>query len=446
MTELIDKNHSRNKVAELNFNSVESVDLENKIKVDSKSLPLFNQLLQFAPDIAIAKEISTNTYMRVIANGNLINAKDGSGKLGLVLGDKGITSHARLLDPEHLKNLFTTGVAFKAVSMAVGQAHLAEISSQLKKMNTKVAEIKQFLDDERASKIAAIDHYFDEYFLSANNSFNLSSVRRVQIEQDSREIDAILLHLTKEIKHSINALENLIDDSIFGSDKYFETLSNKLDSHLSILGQWFMVARVKAKAIQTLLLSNEFDLFSQRKNDFVNQINNLNKCEIAELREIWIKRINSFDAKLSSDKQLALKRNKLRAKLTLFLENINDFISYINLTINDMDGNYDQGEILLEIIQGELVNAYLPEPNLELMAQFKNSFLKNLGKRDDQFELVPASFSDDILVEKKAIEDLKDEQRKEAIKNSVSESLESTKEIVNDVGNKIGGVLKKFKW
>ena len=132
MTELIDKNHSRNKVAELNFNSVESVDLENKIKVDSKSLPLFNQLLQFAPDIAIAKEISTNTYMRVIANGNLINAKDGSGKLGLVLGDKGITSHARLLDPEHLKNLFTTGVAFKAVSMAVGQAHLAEISSQLK--------------------------------------------------------------------------------------------------------------------------------------------------------------------------------------------------------------------------------------------------------------------------------------------------------------------------
>lgn len=207
-----------------------------------------------------------------------------------------------------------------------------------------------------------------------------------------------------------------------------------------------MVARVKAKAIQTLLLSNEFDLFSQRKNDFVNQINNLNKSEIAELREIWIKRINSFDAKLSSDKELALKRNKLRAKLTLFLENINDFISYINLTINDMDGNYDQGEILLEIIQGELVNAYLPEPNLELMAQFKNSFLKNLGKSDDQFELVPVSFSDDILVEKKAIEDLKDEQRKEAIKNSVSESLESTKEMVNEVGNKIGGILKKFKW
>lgn len=133
MTELVDKNHSSNDVAELNFNSVQSVDLENKIKVDTKSLPLFNQLLQFAPDIAIAKEISTNTYMRVIANGNLINAKDGSGKLGLVLGDKGINSHARLLDPEHLKNLFTAGVAFKAVSMAVGQAHLAEISSQLKK-------------------------------------------------------------------------------------------------------------------------------------------------------------------------------------------------------------------------------------------------------------------------------------------------------------------------
>lgn len=446
MSNLVESNHSTNEIAELNFSLTYPADLDKRKKVDSKNLPLFNQLLQFAPDVAVAKEVTTNKYMRVVANGALTKAKDGNGKLGIVLGEKGIDSHARLFDPDQLKKLLTTSVAMRAVTMAVGQAHLAEISSQLKEMNIKIAEIKQFLDDERASKIEAIDHYFDEYFLSANNSFELSSVRRSQVEQDSREVDAVLLHLTKEIKHAITTVNNFVDDSMFGSDKSYDALWSMLDKHLTILGQWFLVGRVKAKAIQSLLLSNESDLFSQRKNSFINQINELNKNEIAELREAWINRINTLNAKLSSDKELAFKRNNLRSKLTKFLEKINDLTSYMNLTIHDVENAHGYTEILLEVSNHEVVNAYLPEPDTELMADFKNKFLKNLGKNDDEFELVPISFSDDILVEQKLAEDSKRELQAEAIKASASESLESTKEIMNDVGNKIGGVFKKFKW
>lgn len=446
MSNLVESNHSTNEIAELNFSLIHPADLDKRKKVDSKNLPLFNQLLQFAPDVAVAKEVTTNKYMQVVANGALTKAKDGNGQLGIVLGDKGIDSHARLFDPDQLKKLLTTSVAMRAVTMAVGQAHLAEISSQLKEMNIKIAEIKQFLDDERASKIEAIDHYFDEYFLSANNSFELSPVRRSQVEQDTREVDAVLLHLTKEIRHAISAVENFVDDSMFGSDKSFDAQWDMLDKHLTILGQWFLVARVKAKAIQSLLLSNESDLFSQRKKNFINQINELNKNEIAELREAWIKRIKSLNAKLSSDKELAFKRNKLRAKLNIFLEKINDLTSYMNLTIHDIENAHVQTEILLEVSNNEVINAYLPEPDTELMNQFKNNFLKNLGKNDDEFELVPISFSDDILVEQKLAEDLKREQQAESLKASASESLESTKEMMNDVGSKIGGVFKKIKW
>lgn len=446
MSNLVESNHSTNEIAELNFSLIHPADLDKRKKVDSKNLPLFNQLLQFAPDVAVAKEVTTNKYMQVIANGALTKAKDGNGQLGIVLGDKGIDSHARLFDPDQLKKLLTTSVAMRAVTMAVGQAHLAEISSQLKEMNIKIAEIKQFLDDERASKIEAIDHYFDEYFLSANNSFELSPVRRSQVEQDSREIDAVLLHLTKEIKNAISAVENFVDDSMFGSDKSFDALWNMLDKHLTILGQWFLVARVKAKAVQSLLLSNESDLFSQRKNSFINQINELNKNEIAELREAWINRINTLNAKLSSDKELAFKRNNLRSKLNTYLEKINDLTSYMNLTIHDIENANGQTEILLEVSNNEVVNAYLPEPDTELMADFKKIFLKNLGKNDEEFELVPISFSDDILVEQKLAEDSKRELQAEALKLSASESLESTKEMMNDVGNKIGGVFKKLKW
>lgn len=447
MSNFLESNQSKNDLADLNFSlMIPTDDLTKKVKVDSKNLPLFNQLLQFAPDAAVAKEVATNKYMKVVANGALTKAKDGNGHLGMVLGDNGIKSQARLFDPDQLKKLLTTSVAMKAVTMAVGQAHLAEISSQLKEMNIKLAEIKQFLDDERASKIEAIDLYFDEYFLSANNSFELSAVRRSQVEQDSREVDAVLLHLTKEIKHAISAVENFVDDSMFGSDKAFETQWSLLDKHLTILGQWFLVARVKAKAIQTLLLSNEYELFNQRKTSFINQINDLNKNEIAQLREAWIKRISSLDAKLSSDKELAFKRNKLREKLNIFLEKINDLTSYMNLTIHDIEKVNGETEIILEVSNSEVVNAYLPEPDQELMLHFKNHFLKNLGKNDDDFELVPVSVSDDVLVQFKLAEDLKREQQAEALKTSATESLESTKELMNDVGNKIGGVFKKLKW
>lgn len=181
--------------------------------------------------------------MKVIANGALTQARDGNGQLGIVLGENGINSHARLFDPAQLKKLLTASVAMRVVTMAVGQAHLAEISSQLKKMNHNIAEIKQFLDDERASKVEAIDHYFDEYFLSANNSFELTSVRRTQVENDSREVDAVLLHISTEIKNAATAVKNYNDDSMFGSDKYFEALSSMLDSNTKLVAEWFNVAQ-----------------------------------------------------------------------------------------------------------------------------------------------------------------------------------------------------------
>lgn len=446
MNNLVESNNSANEIAELSFMHIDPDNLSKKKRVDSKKLPLFNQLLQFAPDAMVAKEVATNKYMQVIANGMLTKAKDGNGQLGLVLGENGISSHARLFDLDQLKKVLTTSVAMKAITMAVGQAHLAEIGTQLKEMNIKIVEIKQFLDDERISKIEAINDYFDEYFLSANHSFELSPVRRSQVEQDSREVDAVLLHLIKEIKNAITTVDNYVDDSMFGSDKSFGDLSNMLDKHLTILSQWFLVAGVKAKAIQALLLSNEYDLFRQRKNAFINQIDELNKNEIAELRETWINRINSLNAKLSSDKELAVKRNNLRSKLTVFFERINELVSYMNLTIHDIEDINGQTEIVLEVSNNRVINAYLPEPDSELMTSFKENFFKNLGKIDEEFELVPTSFSDDILAKQKLAENLKREQQTEALKVSASESLEMTKEKINDVGNKIGSVFKKIKW
>ena len=437
---------ANNELANIEFKVGSELEVENRKPVDSKNLPLFNQFLQFAPDAMALHEVNTTKYMQVVANGTLIKARDGNGHLGMVMGNDGIKSHARLFDPDQLKKILTTSVAMRAVTMAVGQAHLAEISAQLKEINAKVAEIKQFLDDERSSKVEAINHYFDEYFLTANNGFALDSIRRSQIEQDGREIEAVLLHLTKEIQHAISKVENYKDESLFGSDSAFEALSNMLNSNLTILGKWFDIARVKAKGIQSLLLSNEYELFHQRKLSFLDQLEKFNSTEISSFRTVWLDRISKLDAKLSSDKELAFKRNQLRTKLNSNLDLISNVMTQMNFTIQKLDEDATQVDVLLEVTDGKVVNAYLPEPDTEIITGLKNNFLKNLGKEDESFELVPVSFSDDILCEQKLMDDLKKEQQAEVLKMSASETVESTKELVSEVGGKIGSMFKKIKW
>ena len=437
---------ANNELANIEFKVGSELGVENRKPVDSKNLPLFNQFLQFAPDAMALHEVNTTKYMQVVANGTLIKARDGNGHLGMVMGNDGIKSHARLFDPDQLKKILTTSVAMRAVTMAVGQAHLAEISVQLKEINAKVAEIKQFLDDERSSKVEAINHYFDEYFLTANNGFALDSIRRSQIEQDGREIEAVLLHLTKEIQHAISKVENYKDESLFGSDSAFEALSNMLNSNLTILGKWFDIARVKAKGIQSLLLSNEYELFHQRKLSFLDQLEKFNSTEISSFRTVWLDRIAKLDAKLSSDKELAFKRNQLRTKLNSYLDLISNVMTQMNFTIQKLDEDANQVDVLLEVTDGKVVNAYLPEPDTEIITGLKNNFLKNLGKEDESFELVPVSFSDDILSEQKLMDDFKKEQQAEALKMSASETVESTKELVSEVGGKIGSMFKKIKW
>lgn len=437
---------ANNELANIEFKVGSELGVENRKPVDSKNLPLFNQFLQFAPDAMALHEVNTTKYMQVVANGTLIKARDGNGHLGMVMGNDGIKSHARLFDPDQLKKILTTSVAMRAVTMAVGQAHLAEISVQLKEINAKVAEIKQFLDDERSSKVEAINHYFDEYFLTANNGFALDSIRRSQIEQDGREIEAVLLHLTKEIQHAISKVENYKDESLFGSDSAFEALSNMLNNNLTILGKWFDIARVKAKGIQSLLLSNEYELFHQRKLSFLDQLEKFNSTEISSFRTVWLDRIAKLDAKLSSDKELAFKRNELRTKLNSYLDLISNVMTQMNFTIQKLDEDANQVDVLLEVTDGKVVNAYLPEPDTEIITGLKNNFLKNLGKEDESFELVPVSFSDDILSEQKLMDDFKKEQQAEALKMSASETVESTKELVSEVGGKIGSMFKKIKW
>jgi hypothetical protein len=433
--------------ANITFFQKNSFDEDLHQKVDGASVPIFNQLLQFAPEAMVAHEAATKQYMLVISEGALLRAKDGFGYRGMSVGSDGkIASHARLFDPKNLKNVVTVSIAMKAVTMAVGQAHLAEISNQLKSMNSKLGEIKKFLDNERSSEIDAIDMYFNEYFQSSSNGFDLSDVRRSQLESDSRKIDAILLHLNRETGMAIDQSKSYVDKSFFGSDTYFEKLNELMQDCFNALTQWISVAKVKAKSVQALLLSDEFELFEQRKAVFMSQLDEIQSKEIALFRSVWIERINSFTSKTSSDKELAAKRNKLRERLEYYIQNLKELISTIVMVMDDLDYTDQKNEVILEVVGGKVAGVFLNKTSSSLLIENENKFFSLLGKKDDSFVLVPKSASDDALMLYKEIEDAQKEEKRDMLKATSNEAISSAKEAVSDVGGKIGGMFKKIKW
>lgn len=431
--------------ANVTFFQKNSFDEDLHQKVDGASVPIFNQLLQFAPEAMVAHEAATKQYMLVVSEGALLRAKDGFGYRGMSSDGK-ITSHARLFDPKNLKNVVTVSIAMKAVTMAVGQAHLAEISNQLKSVNSKLGEIKKFLDNERSSEIDAIDMYFSEYFQSSSNGFELSDVRRSQLESDSRKIDAILLHLNREIGMAIDQSQGYVDKSFFGSDTYFEKLNELMKDCFNALAQWISVAKVKAKSVQALLLSDEFELFEQRKAVFMSQLDEIQSKEIALFRSVWIERINSFTSKTSSDKELAVKRNKLRERLEYYIQNLKELTSTIVMVLNELDHTDKKNEVILEVVGGKVSGVFLNKTSSSLLIENENKFFSLLGKKDDSFVLVPKSSSDDALVLYKEIEDAQKEEKRDALKATGNEAVSSAKETVSEVGGKIGGMFKKMKW
>lgn len=429
------------------FDVVQSNEIEGKKAVRKEDFPVFNQLLQFAPEAVLVNEVSRTQYMKVVSSGALVSAKDGNGYLGIVKDSTSgkVSSHARLFDPENLKQALKVSVALRAVSVAVGQAHLSEISQELNEINQGIKDIKIFLDNERKSKAESISHYLDEYFLSAQEGFNLSDIRRQQLEQDSREIDAILRHLTKEIDNITFKVKLFEDTSMFGSTKAFEDLQNLMQESEMCLSQWFAVVQIKAKTVQALLLSNEYELFEQRKNSLLSQIMALNSNQLIEFREIWLNKIDSLDAKLSTEKELAFQRVELRNSLERVLNRVKNIISNMNVTIDNLGKNVGE-DIVFEMVENKLTNIYISDHREQALLEYQEQFLVNIGKNSQDFELVPFNLKDAELATVYELEKLEREIKVDNLVNNAQTSLDNAKELASDVGSKLGGMFKKIKW
>jgi hypothetical protein len=431
-------------LALVNFNSLAVFDTQNLKAVDKKSIPMFNQLLQFAPDALLVANTATTKYMVVSSTGPLVAARSGGGFRGFTMGQDGVKSHANLFDPKNLKSLVTLNVAMKAVTMAVGQAHLAEISNKLTEINNKLDDIKEFLTNERASELEAIDKYLEEYFLSANRGFELDDIRRSQLETDTRNIDRILTHFSKDIQSSIYDVTSYDYSLYLGNETPFADLNRLLEKNIALTAMWINCFKIKAKAVQALLLSNEYDLFSQRKKVLLTELDAFQKNELNSLRQVWLSKIDSFDSKVNTNYDLAIKRNSLRDKTRDFIESAYECISGLINLIESINAESINSEVVIEVESGQIVNAYLSSTLNNNSTAHKQNFLSNIGAHEFTL-IIPASDKDFSYIQEKFESDLSRDQKLAEVKQNLDEAAESTKEFLNDVGSQLGSFFGRFK-
>lgn len=129
---------------------------ETKRKVDEKSISNLNHLLNVVPDLLIKRELSNQNYAIInIPLEELTKAKDGNGLRAIVHGNKGIVKNAKIYEPETLQNLVNSGILLNLASTLVAQKHLADISEKLDEINENIKDIKDWLVQERKSKITS---------------------------------------------------------------------------------------------------------------------------------------------------------------------------------------------------------------------------------------------------------------------------------------------------
>lgn len=151
-------------VEQLPIESIEKPELLSEI-TDNKLLAHVNNLIPNLMQTGISannvvKSTSDVVYQAIIpAGATLTNSKSMNGAVrGIYHGNKGIQGQANFVavnqSSQVIANSVSTGI--NITSMIVGQYYMAQINSELAKINDEILKISNFQDTEYKSKILAL--------------------------------------------------------------------------------------------------------------------------------------------------------------------------------------------------------------------------------------------------------------------------------------------------
>lgn len=167
---------------------------------------MIEPLMQAAPSVGVASMANSSKLMEVVISGQMLAASDGNGLRAIAKAGKGF-EHARLFEPNNLQAVASITAIWQLASILVAQKHLADISSALKHVESKVDGIQSFLEEERFAVIRSAMNYL-KIAKQAVETGEFLALTRDKLEDFEIELDRAGMTLLDQIKReSALALE-----------------------------------------------------------------------------------------------------------------------------------------------------------------------------------------------------------------------------------------------
>lgn len=269
-----------------------------------------NPLLQGVPSLLSAGEVATSQYMEVIINGPLLKAKGQEGYRLITMID-GKPSHGTLLDPSKLSTIVNASALLQVASIAVAQKHLADISRKLSEIKACVDRILSFQKNERCAVIKGATRYFEQV-AQAILSGELTQSVRAQIEHNEAELLKVQEHLMGDIRHESQAVQNVKDETMFGSKGMEDAIREHQKLLYDLYQQLLFCIRARACGWQLLAAYPGEDRIKENRKQSINDALEVlmeNGDLLSNTKDWMSKKIKSMSALM--DKNVTVNERKL---------------------------------------------------------------------------------------------------------------------------------------
>lgn len=306
---------------------------ETKRKVDEKSISNLNHLLKVVPDLLIKRELSTQNYAIIdVPLKELTKAKDGDGLRAIIHGNKGIIENARIYEPETLQNLVNSGILLNLASTLVAQKHLADISEKLDEINKNMKDIKDWLVQERKSKITSAYKEACSVYKYLNSGEKITQAEENVLGNHLATIQSVYEHIKQDLvkfSNEIKGINGIQPNELLVLFKNYisayEELKLCCNAILSIYAIFFLSSKdtknlskmndIKAEINDFLTqIGKDIENHLQKKQDDSKSIFNFNSTDLAHIAFIQ-------NRKFDFERNLSYSMDKMHKFSDSFLDN-----------------------------------------------------------------------------------------------------------------------------
>ena len=196
-----------------------------KNEFNSSNISVFSQLFSNIPTLATKLETVRSHIVSININPRkLTPAKDGNGLRSMVHGYNenghfGITENVRLFEADTLGQIVNSGVILNLASTVVAQKHLADINEKLHEIHESLDDIKDFLNNDRRSKIDATIKLIEQvskHMAKYGQEIPDFDEFKDRLKRCLDDNLSIKLHLEKDLGDTYNQMGNIKFDSFMG--------------------------------------------------------------------------------------------------------------------------------------------------------------------------------------------------------------------------------------